>query len=107
MIKMLEQMNCKVCNDEFEHSFGYDEEHCDEWCARSTNPNIEGFHRTQLNKPKQSIFNYYINAFKSRSKSVELKESEERILKSAEYIRIRMRFQEDEDTNAQFNRVKA
>ena len=100
-------MHCKVCNDEFDCDLSYDGEHCDEFCARTTDPSITSFHRTLLDQPKPSIFSYYINAFKNRARSAEREEAEERILKSEEYVRLKLLFEENEHTVTGLKKVKA
>lgn len=99
--------NCIVCNEGFDHGWGYDDDHCDEWCARSTNPEIKSMHIALLDKPKKSMFNYYIEAFKSRGRSIDEEEAEERILKSGEYIRLKLKMQERDLTVTNLKKVKA
>jgi hypothetical protein len=102
---------CKSCNEEFESEFGFDASFCDEWCARSSEPEsvVIPLQLALLQQREQTVpqgsssklsklFGFYFKAFKNRGRDPNEVEIEEHIFHTEEYIRLRLKFQADEIT---------
>ncbi len=106
---------CKSCNEEFESGFGFDAFFCDEWCARSNEPQsvikplqlalLEQREQVEQRSKFSKLFGFYFNAFKNRGRNPDEVEVEERILHTEEYIRLRLKFQANEITVTGLKRV--
>jgi hypothetical protein len=106
---------CKSCNEEFEPDFGFDVSFCDEWCARSSSSksssidSVKPLQLVLLEQREQSatqeqqgkfskLFKFYYNAVKNRGRDPNEVEVAEYITRTEEYIRLKLRAQENEIT---------